>query len=123
MKTNFKATGIELTPAILDYAEKRFAKIGQYLEGDNHVMSVELGKTTQHHKQGNVFRAEVRISGGGADFYAARESTDLFASIDEVKDEIISEINKVKGKRRSLMRRGGRAVKDMIRGFPWFGRS
>lgn len=120
MKTNIKATGMELTPAILDYAEKKFAKIGQFIEGDNHVVAVELGRSTNHHKQGDIFRAEVRISGGGADFYAARESDDLYRSIDEVRDEIIAEITKVKGKRENLMRRGGRQFKDMMRGFPWF---
>lgn len=122
MKTNIKATGMELTPAIVDYAERRLEKIGQYLEGDNHIVAVELGKTTQHHKHGDIFKAEIRIYGGGADFYAVRETSDLYGSIDEVKDEIISEINKTKGRRQSLARRGGRAIKNMMRGFPWFGR-
>ncbi len=121
MKTNIKATGIELTPAISNYTEKRLSKISKYLEGDNHILAVELGKTSEHHKNGDIFRAEIRISGGGVDFYAVKESPDLYTSIDEVRDEIVSEINKAKGKKRSLMLRGARRLKDMAKGFPWIG--
>lgn len=119
MKMNIKATGIELTPAISSYAEKRLMKVGKFLDGDP-VMSVELGKSTQHHKQGEVFRAEVRISGSGANYYAAKESQDLYAAIDEVKDEVIHEITKTKGKKRELVRRGQRAFKDLARGLSRF---
>jgi ribosomal subunit interface protein len=122
MQINIKATGIELTPAIVSYAEKRFDKVLRYLEGDNHIMAVELGKNTNHHKSGDIFRAEIRISGGGVDLYAFKETADLYRSIDEVRDEIISEVNKVKGKKRSMMRRGARRLKDMAKGFPWIGR-
>jgi ribosomal subunit interface protein len=116
MKMNIKATGIELTPAVLGYAHKRLSKIGKYLEGDP-VMAVELGKSTEHHKKGEIFRAEVRIAGSGADFYAEKETSDIYRAIDEVKDEVIHEITRVKGKKLSLMRRGARKFKDMVRGF------
>lgn len=115
---NIKGTGIELTPAILDYVEKRLEKLDKYLEGDP-VLAVELGRVTEHHKQGDVFRAEVRISGSGYDYYAEKESADLYTAIDLVKDEVLAEITKDKGKKRQLLRRGERAVKDMLRGFPW----
>lgn len=119
MKMNIKATGINLTPEISTYAQKRLSKVGKYLTQRDPVMNVELGKVTQHHRQGEIFRAEVRITGGGADYYVAKESADLFSAIDEVKDEIIQEVAKDKDKRTSLMRRGGRMFKDMVRGFPW----
>jgi ribosomal subunit interface protein len=119
MKMNIKATGIELTPDILAYAEKRLTKVEKYIDASDPVMAVELGRVTQHHRQGEIFRAEVRISGGGADYYAAKEAVDLRAAIDEVKDEIIREVNKNRGRKLSLMRRGGRMMKDAMRGFPW----
>lgn len=119
MKMNIKATGIDLTPDISSYAEKRLTKVSKYLDASDPVMAVELGRVTQHHRQGEIFRAEVRIAGGGADYYAAKEAHDLRAAIDEVKDEIIHEVTKDRGRRLSMMRRGGRAMKDMMRGFPW----
>lgn len=121
MKTNIKATNIELTDAIREYALKRLSKLDKYLSEDV-VVSVELGKTSDHHKQGEIFRAEVRVAGGGMDQYVSRESDNLYTAIDQVENDIVQEITKDKDKKRGLMRRGQRAIKDMVRGFPWFGR-
>ncbi len=117
MKINIKATGIELSPALFSYVEKRLAKVEKYLDITEPIMAVELGKSTEHHKQGEIYRAEVRITGGGLDYYATKEAIDIYAAIDEVRDEIIHEITKNKGKKRELLRRGQRAIKNIIRGF------
>jgi ribosomal subunit interface protein len=118
MKTNIKATNIELTEAIREYALKRLSKLEKYLSEDV-VVSVELGKTSDHHKQGEIFRAEVRVAGGGMDHYVSRESDNLYTAIDQVENDIVQEITKDKSKKRELIRRGQRAIKDMVRGFPW----
>lgn len=119
MKINIKATNIELTEAIRDYALKRFSKLEKFLGDKDTVLSIELGKTSDHHKSGDIFRAEVRLSGAGLNHYMARESSDLYASIDEVENEIVQEVTKDKSKKRELVRRGQRAIKNMIQGFPW----
>jgi putative sigma-54 modulation protein len=117
MKINIKATGIELTPAISEYVHKKVSSLEKYLEkGSDVVAQVEVGKITQHHKSGEVFRAEVHLIGAGFDLYAASEQTDLYAAIDVVKDEISRNLTHQKGKRFALARRGGRMVKDMMKG-------
>jgi putative sigma-54 modulation protein len=121
MNINIKATNIELTPAIYDYVEKKIGSIDKYLhENDGNgdiVAQVEVGKTTNHHKGGDIFRAEVHISGAGLNMYAMSETEDLYASVDKVKDEISGELKRNKEKRSALSRRGGQMVKDMLRGF------
>jgi ribosomal subunit interface protein len=118
MNIQIKATGIELTPAISSYAEKRLDSIKKYFETDKMPnMFVELGKESNHHKSGDIFRAEVRIGGAGQDFYAVSLTEDLYTAIDKVKDEIIREITKTKGKRETMMRKGGRMIKDAMRYF------
>ena len=119
MKINIKATNIELTESIRDYALKRFSKLEKFLGNKDTVLAIELGKTSDHHKNGDIFRAEVRLSGAGLNHYMARESADLYASIDEVENEIVQEITKVKSRKRELIRKGQRAIKNMIQGFPW----
>lgn len=120
MNINIKATNIELTPAISDYVDKRINSIQKYLqggeEGSDIVAQVEVGKSTNHHKGGEIFRAEVLISGAGLNLYAFAETEDLYASIDKVKDEITYEIKRNKEKRFALARRGGQMVKDMMKG-------
>jgi putative sigma-54 modulation protein len=121
MKINLKATGIELTPAIASYAEKKAGALEKFFRGSlDAVAYVEVGKSSRHHKSGDIYRAEIRVAGQGLDHYAAAEQDDLYAAIDVVKDEIIQELKRAKGKRFALARRGGQAVKDMLKGFSFF---
>jgi len=123
MKINIKATGIELTDAISDYVNKKISALDKYLE--NHpeaVVQVEVGKSTKHHRSGDVFLAEVHVTGQGLDLYALSEKSDLYAAIDLVKDEIVQNILSVKTKKETLTRRGARAIKEMMRGFNFFRR-
>lgn len=121
MRINIKATGIELTPALAEYAEKKIAGIEKYFNAShNAVAQVEVGKSTQHHKSGNVFKAEIHVIGAGLDLYAASEQADLYAAIDTVRDEIVHKMTHEKGKRFALARRGGQAVKNMIKGLNFF---
>ena len=117
MKMNLKATGIELTPAIADYATKKVEALEKFFRtAPDAVAHVEVGKSTQHHRHGDVFRAEIRVMGQGLDHYAAAEEADLYAAIDAVKDELVSSLKHEKGKREALYRRGARALKNAARG-------
>ncbi|MDO8565130.1 MAG: ribosome-associated translation inhibitor RaiA [bacterium] len=117
MKINIKGTGMELTPAITNYVEKKVSAIEKYIDASpDTVAQVEVGKSTQHHKSGEIFRAEVHITGGGLDLYAVSEQADLYAAIDLVKDEIIKGALHTKGRRQALTRRGAQMVKNAMKG-------
>ena len=81
---------------------------------------IEIGRSTQHHKKGDVFRAEIRITGAGLNLYATSEQSDLYAAIDLVKDNLKETLLQYKGKRETLTRRGAKAIKNMIKGFNIF---
>jgi ribosomal subunit interface protein len=117
MKINIKTTSISSSEAILNYVNKRLEKVGKIIGEDPTVIcDVELAKTTGHNK-GDIFRAEVHIVGAGKNLYASSEKEDLYAAIDDVKDEITRELKSTKDKEVSLMRRGGAKVKAMVKGF------
>lgn len=116
MRINIKATGMELTPAISDYVDKKISSLDKYIKNEDAVAQVEVGKSTQHHKSGEVFRAEVHVTGAGLDIYAASEAEDLYAAIDLVKDEITRNVVVEKDKKLTLSRKGAQMVKDMMRG-------
>ena len=123
MNIKIKTTGISLTPAISEYADKRLEKVTKVIGNDpSYICDVELAKTTSHHKNGDIFRAEIHIVGKGKDLYASAEDADLYAAIDLVRDEIIREIRASKGKRLSFIRKGGAQVKAMMKGMWPFGR-
>lgn len=122
MNINIKATGIALTPAIESYLREKLAHLEKFLDPADPTLrcEVEVGRTTQHHRHGDVFKAEINLHLAGRNLYAANSADDLYAAIDLVKDEIASEIKTFTKKRSTLLRRGGRLVKDILRGlYPW----
>ncbi len=122
MKINIKATGIELTQAISDYVYKKISSIEKYLDESNTdiIAQVEVGRSSRHHKTGNIFRAEVHITGMGLDLYAVSELEDLYAAIDVVKDEIVRNVVQSKGKRQTLAKRGAGMMKNIMKGLNFF---
>ncbi|MES2213915.1 MAG: ribosome-associated translation inhibitor RaiA [Patescibacteria group bacterium] len=118
MNIHIKATGIELTGAISDYVYKKIGAVEKYMGPRTAVdVFVEVGKPSAHHKSGDVFRAEVRMVGEGLNLVATKESDDLYKAIDLVENEVKRELSTEKGKSMAMLRRGQRAVKDMMRGF------
>lgn len=118
MNINIKATGIELTPSISDYAHKKIGTLEKYLneKTKDAVFRVDIGKTTNHHKAGDIFRAEVNVSGGGLNLYAVEEAADLYAAIDLVEAELARELVHEKGRRAKLLRKGQQTIKDLMKG-------
>lgn len=108
-----------MTPAISDYLDKRLSSVDKFVdENDNTPMCyVEIGKTTSHHKSGDIFRAEINLHIGGKVFRVEEEKEDLYSAIDAVKDELLAELRKAKMKKMSLIKRGGMIIKNSIKGF------
>ncbi|MDB5266392.1 MAG: Ribosomal subunit interface protein [Parcubacteria group bacterium] len=117
MNIQIKATGIELTEAISEYVYKKIGAVEKYLGERTAVDAfVEVGKPSHHHKSGDVFRAEVRLVGEGLNLVATKESDDLYKAIDLVENEVKRELSSEKGRHTKMLRRGQRAIKDMMRG-------
>lgn len=117
MKINIKTTTISLTPAISDYVEKNLSSIKKLLENDTTAQcDLELAKTTNHHKHGDIFKAEIHIVAKDTNIFSSVEKEDLYAAIDEARNEIIQTLKSSKEKKRSLFRRGGAQVKNIIKG-------
>jgi ribosomal subunit interface protein len=109
---------MDITPEIKDYLYKKLEHIEKFLNpNDKSVLcEVELGKTTNHHKNGDIFMTEINLHMAGKNIRAVSEEEDLFSSIDISKDEIIRMIQLNKDKRVSLVRRGGAKIKNLVRG-------
>ncbi len=122
MQIKIKATNIELTDAISSYVEEKIRSVEKFAvphEEEVPLVEVEVGKTTKHHSSGDVFRAEVSMRVRGKYFRAVSEKSDLYSAIDDMKDELIRELNSYKSKERALMRRGASMIKNLLR----FGRT
>ncbi len=103
MKINIKATNFDLTPAIRQYVEKKLNYLDKFLsryivKGGVEV-NFEAGRTTRHHKKGEVFYAEANLKIPDGFFRASKTNNDLFVAIDEVKNCLLELIKKHKTKK------------------------
>jgi ribosomal subunit interface protein len=113
---SIKTTLIELTPALADYTEKRLATIAKHTESIP-IIAVEIGKTTMHHRNGDVFRAEVNVTTAlGKQYRAVSEKLDLYEAIDDARAEIIRQLKEGKSKTQTLFRRGAKKLKNLVQG-------
>ena len=112
---NIKATHIELSDELRSSIEKRLAGAEKFIKHMDHVY-VDVGRTTNHHKQGDVFRAEFNVVINGDKFTTFSITEDINMSIDEAYSELIRQITEHKDQKISLVRRGARSVKKMLKG-------
>lgn len=119
MQIIVKATGITLTDNINKYIDKRIGSLDKLIDSkDESVMcNVEVGKISDHHKSGDIFRSEINLHIAGKDFRAVSEEETLFAAIDETKNQMQKELRRHKERRRDLMKKGGAMMKNAMRGF------
>ena len=121
MQITTKATGLVITPAIEAYIAEKFAVLSKFINSKDTSAEgqVEVGKTTRHHKSGNVFRAEISLHIAGKDFWTEQTADELYIAIDKVRDEIVRMLHAHKAKQTEQKRTGGRTAKKMMR---WLGK-
>ena len=93
---------MELTSAISEYVNDRLSKIEKYSKQGALSGHVEIGKTTNHHKQGEVYKAEFDININGEKFFVVSEKEDLYSAIDDAKEEIVRKITHTKDRKQTL---------------------
>lgn len=114
MNIIIKGSHIDITDAIREYLTKRLRGLEKFLDS-NAKIEADLGKTSNHHKQGDIFRAELNITNNGDFTRAVAEQEDLYAAIDIVREEISGILASKKDKRRSLFKRGAQKIKNLFR--------
>ncbi|MDP2593475.1 MAG: ribosome-associated translation inhibitor RaiA [bacterium] len=115
-KTNIKATNVKLTSEIREYLDKKLQSFSKLISPDDPtvILDIELGRTTSRHQSGNIFRAEINLNMKGANLRAESEKANLFLAIDEVRDEVLKELRRNKGRKIARFKRGARTIKKVI---------
>lgn len=121
MKINLQAKNMDLTPAIHKYVLKRITNLEKLLTNIENkqgkvMANFEVSRSTNHHKSGDVFHADCLINIDGKEFYSSADKEDLYEAVDSVRDSLYAEINKSKDRRQTLLHRGARSVKKMMKG-------
>ncbi len=114
---NLKTTNAEVPPSLTAYLEEKLASLEHFFNANDPSLlcSVELGKTTEHHHTGRVYRAEINLHVSGKKFRATAIEESLEAAIDSVKEELKKELRRAKDREKSLLHRGGAKLKQFLR--------
>ena len=116
MNINISTKNIELTEAIKNYIDRKIGALNKFFPDASEVLaSVTVGKSTRHHREGEVFMAEVNLTIDGKQYHTDEDAADLYAAIDKVQSELERKITSGKSRRTDLLRKSGRAVKKLLR--------
>lgn len=101
MKIHITAKQLELTPSIKAHVDKKVGSLSRVLgslDGGDRVVSaiVEIGRTTKHHRHGEIFSASIIIRLGKKIIRANADSGDMRAAVSEAKEKMEGEIKKYK---------------------------
>jgi ribosomal subunit interface protein len=130
MEIHFKVTkakegnqnGEEISQKAVDLAERKIRNLKKYL-GNIHDdlginVYVELGKNTEAHQNGPmIWRANIDLDAPGEKFHATSIADKIEVAITTAVSEIEQELRKRKAQRKNVIRRGGTALKSLMRGF------
>ena len=108
---------MKITDAIRNHVEKRVEGLSKIIDADDPtiLVDVEVGKISNHHKSGDVFRAEINLRYNRKQYRAVSETGDMYGSVDEAQKQMMSELRRSKSKKKSSMKKGGAEIKRMSR--------
>lgn len=121
MRINLQSKNMTLTPSIHEHVLKRINNLEKLLskieeKQGSVLVNFEVGKSTNHHRSGEIFHADCLIRIDGKEFYSSADKEDLYEAVDVVRDSLFNEISKNKDRERTLFYRGARSVKKMLKG-------
>ncbi|MBU3669026.1 MAG: ribosome-associated translation inhibitor RaiA [Candidatus Taylorbacteria bacterium] len=106
---------IQITDAIREYVTKKLQALDVFVDDTSKVVA-DLGKTTNHHKSGDIFRAEIHVHSHGVMTRVAKEAEDLYAAIDIAQGEMVDVLSAKKDKKQTLWRKGSQRIKAFAHG-------
>lgn len=115
MNIIIKGSHIEISPAIEAYVTKKLKTLEKFLDENSRVQA-DLGKTSNHHKSGDIFKAEFNVSDKGQHSRVSVENEDLYSAIDMAQDELFDVLASKKDKKKTLWRKGAQTIKALAHG-------
>ena len=111
----YKATNTELDESLQVLLEQKFQSLTKYWKADDSVScAVEFEKETAH-QSGKHFRVEANLTVNGTLFRADASELSFEEAVDEVRSELDKELRRDNKKHETLVKRGGRKIKEMLR--------
>jgi ribosomal subunit interface protein len=119
MNIAIKATRHELSDAEREMVEAKLGSLTKHLgtgvSAETAALDVELAVVADGGKHGTAFRAEANLTVAGHLHRAEALAETMGAAVDRVRDGLVQELQKGRGRKRTLKRWGGSLLKAMLR--------
>ncbi len=117
MNVTSKATRYGRAPETEALIEKTLAAVSRLLgdESEGALLEIEIEKAPPEGRSSEPIRLEARLTVKGDVFYAEATKPNPESAADKVRSELEAELRRQRGRARKLWRRGGAALKRMLR--------
>ncbi len=117
MNITINAKQHDLTLAMRELIEGKFSALEKLVANTKSpaTLECEIDESIAVERAGAKYRATGNLSVDGNLFRAEATSSTLEGAVDRVRDELTREVQHVHGKKRGFMKRGGAALKRMLR--------
>jgi len=120
MQIILKEKNMEIPTSVHDHATSKLAGIEKFIphkDSQEVLAEIELGRRSRRHRKGDVYRAEINLTIDGILHRSVSRKSDLIEAFDAACSGIERQVRRGKKKSDSLMRRGARRAKEMLRDF------
>ncbi len=103
MQIHFKGTNYDLPANITELARKKVESLAKYI-GDKKESArayVDLGKETEAHQNGNIWRTDINFDVEGSRFYAKAVEDSIEKAIDRSVSELARELQTARKRQQS----------------------
>lgn len=110
-----KVTNTTIADDLKDVLETKFGSLEKFIGDETDVTcDVEFEKVAPH-ENGPIYRIEANLLVAGVMHRAESTMESFEQAIDEVRDQLDKELRRRNKKHATLLKRGGRRIKDMMR--------
>lgn len=107
---------VDISDAVRDYVREHYQTFEKFLNsGEESELAILVSRNTDFQRE-NTFKVEARFTLHGQALFASEENADVVTGIDAVKDSLMREVTKTIGKRRTMLHRGARRLKNFTKG-------
>ena len=118
-KINIKATNLELTGQLRNHIDEKIIALEKFMSltaDEIPIVDIEVEKKHgDHHKQGQIYRAEITLGFRGKVLRTESTCEDIIVSINDAQDEMVRRVRKTREKKNDLFKRGAKNIKKMLR--------
>jgi len=117
MNISIKSTQQDSTGGTRTLIEEKFAVLAKLTSGSESpaLLACEIEQSVAVERAGAKYRVEGNLSVDGQLHRAEATGVTLEEAVDGVRDGLVREVKRSRGRRRELFRRGGAALKRMLR--------